>query len=133
MSMAASSRSTRELMSDILGHVSRLIRNEADLARAEISESLDKLKASLAAMALALALGIVGLNVLAAALVVFLTEAGLATHWASLAVGLVLLVIAFAVYSFAKSALQRIGFMPTRSAENVSRDASAIKDTFNDT
>ena len=133
MSMAASSRSTRELMSDILGHVSRLIRNEADLARAEVSESLDKLKASLATMALALALGIVGLNVLAAALVVFLTEAGLATHWASLAVGLVLLVIAFAVYSFAKSALKRIGFMPTRSAENVSRDASAIKDTFNDT
>ena len=133
MSMAASSRTTRELMSDILGHVGRLIRNEADLARAEISESLDKLKASLAAMALALALGIVGLNVLAATLVVFLTEAGLAPHWASLAVGLVLLVIAFAVYSFAKSALQRIGFMPTRSAENVSRDASAIKDTFNDT
>lgn len=133
MSMAASSRTTRELMSDILGHVGRLIRNEADLARAEISESLDKLKASLAAMALALALGIVGLNVLAATLVVFLTEAGLAPHWASLVVGLVLLVIAFAVYSFAKSALQRIGFMPTRSAENVSRDASAIKDTFNDT
>ena len=133
MSMTDSSRTTRELMSDVLGHVSRLMRNEADLARAEISESLDKLKASLAAMALALALGIVGLNVLAAALVVFVAEAGLAPHWASLAVGLVVLAIAFAVYSSAKSALQRIGFMPTRSAENVSRDASAIKDTFNDT
>lgn len=133
MSMADPSRSTRELMSDILGHVSRLMRNEADLARAEISESMDKLKASLTVMAIALVLGIVGLNVLAAALVVFATEAGLAPHWASLAVGLVLLVIALAVFSFAKSALQGIGFVPTRSAQNVSRDASAIKDTFNDT
>ena len=133
MSMADPSRSTRELMSDILGHVSRLMRNEADLARAEISESMDRLKASLAAMAIALVLGIVGLNVLAAALVVFATEAGLAPHWASLAVGLVLLVIALAVFSFAKSAVNEIGFVPTRSAQNVSRDASAIKDTFNDT
>lgn len=133
MSMADPSRSTSELMSDILGHVSRLMRNEADLARAEIAESMDKLKASLAAMAFALALCIVGLNMLAATLVVLVTKAGLAPHWASLAVGLVLLVIAFAVYSSAKSALHRIGFMPTRSAQNISRDASAIKDTFNDT
>ena len=133
MSMADPPRTTRELMSDILGHVSRLMRNEADLARAEISESMDKLKSSLAAMAIAFVLGIVGLNVLAAALVVFVTEAGLAPHWASLGVGLALLVIAFAVFSFAKSAFQKIGFVPTRSAQNVSRDASAIKDTFNDT
>ncbi|MFU8899395.1 MAG: phage holin family protein, partial [Roseinatronobacter sp.] len=88
--MADPPRTTRELMSDILGHVSRLMRNEADLARAEISESMDKLKSSLAAMAIAFVLGIVGLNVLAAALVVFATEAGLAPHWASLGVGLAL-------------------------------------------
>ncbi len=133
MSIGDPSRTTRELMSDIVGHISRLLRKEADLARAEIVESLDKLKASLAAMALALALGIVALNVLAAALVVFLTEAGLAPNWASLAVGLILLIIAYAVYNSAKSAFHKIGFMPTRSAQNVSRDASAIKDTFNDT
>ena len=126
-------RSTREMMSDIMGHVSSLLRNEVDLARAETSESLDRLKVSLAVMALALALGIVGLNVLAAALVVFASEAGMASHWASLAVGAVLLVIAFAVYRSAKSTLHKISFMPTRSARNVQRDASAIKDTLNDT
>ena len=120
-------------MSDIMGHVSSLMRNEADLARAEISESLDKLKASLAVMGLALVLAIAGLNVLAAALVVFVTEAGLEPHWASLVVGLALLVIAFVIFSFAKSALQKVSFMPTRSAQNVKRDASAIKDSLNDT
>ena len=126
-------RSTREMMTDILGHVSSLMRSEADLARAEVSESMGKLKASVAAMALALVLGIVGLNLLAAALVGLVIEAGVPPHWASLAVGGGLLVIALAVFLFAKSALHRIGFVPTRSARNVQRDAAAIKDTFNDT
>lgn len=133
MSATEPPRSTRDMMSDILGHLSSLMRNEADLARAEISESLTKLKASLGAMALALALAIVGLNVLAAALVAFITEAALAPHWASLAVGAVLLVVAFAVLSFAKSALHKIGFVPTPFSRDVQRDASALKDTFNET
>lgn len=133
MSAMPPPRSARAMMSDILGHVSNLMRSEADLARAEISESMEKLKASLTAMALALVLGIVGLNLLAAALVGLVIEAGLSPLWASLAVGSGLLLIALVVFLLAKSALQRIGFVPTRSARNVQRDAAAIKDTFNDT
>ena len=133
MSSTQTPRSTRDMMSDLLGHLGSLMRSETDLARAEISESIDSLRASLAAMALALALGIVGLNVLATALVVLATEAGLPPHWASLAVSAVLLVTAFAIFSFAKSALHKIGFMPTRAARNLQRDASAIKDTIDET
>lgn len=132
MSTGQNPRSTAEMMSDIAGHVGNLVRGEADLARAEMTESLNKVKASVAGMALALALGIVGLNLLAAALVAFAIKAGLPPQWAPVAVGVVLLLIAWAIYSSAKSALHRIGFVPTRSAQNLKRDAAAIKDTFND-
>ncbi|WP_210134389.1 phage holin family protein [Pseudotabrizicola sediminis] len=119
-------------MADIMGNVSNLVRNETDLARAEIGESLTKAGASLGSMAVALLLAITALNVLAAALVALVVDMGLEPHWASALVGFGLLAIAFAVFASAKSALKQIGFVPTRTAQNVSRDVAAIKDSFND-
>ncbi|MFN4128784.1 MAG: phage holin family protein [Paracoccaceae bacterium] len=119
-------------MTDILGNVSNLVRNETDLARAEIGESLGKAGASLGTMALALVLAITGLNLLAAALVAVVVWAGLPPPWAAAVVGAVLLGIALALFYTAKSALNHIGFVPTRTAHNVSRDVAAIKESFND-
>ncbi|WP_103334648.1 phage holin family protein [Pseudotabrizicola formosa] len=119
-------------MADIMGNVSNLVRNETDLARAEIGESLTKAGASLGSMAVALVLAITALNVLAAALVALLVQMGLEPLWASVLVGLGLLAIAFAVFASAKSALKQIGFVPTRTARNVSRDVAAIKESLND-
>lgn len=129
---ATGPRSTGEMMADILGNVSSLVRNETDLARAEIGESLSKAGASLGSMALALVLAINGLNLAAAALVALVVRAGLSPAWANVVVGAVFLVIAFALFATAKSAINQIGFVPTRTAQNVSRDVAAIKDTFND-
>ncbi|MFN3723904.1 MAG: phage holin family protein [Paracoccaceae bacterium] len=125
-------KSTGEMMADILGNVSNLVRNETDLARAEIGESLGKAGASLGTMGLALVLAITGLNLAAAALVAVVVNAGLSPAWASAVVGAVLLIIAFALFATAKSALNTIGFVPTRTAQNVSRDVAAIKESFND-
>jgi hypothetical protein len=125
-------KSAAEMMSDILGNVGSLVRNEADLARAEFSESLNKAGASLAAMATAVALAIAGLNMVAASLVALLIWAGVPPNWAPLVVGVGLLLIALVIFSSAKSALQQVSFAPTRAARNVERDAAAIKDSFND-
>lgn len=125
-------KSTSQMLSDILGNVSNLVRNEADLARAEIAESMNKAVASLAAMAVALALAITGLNVLAASLVVLVVRAGLPPEWAPLAVGVGLILIAMVIFISARSVLRRIGFVPTRASRNVKRDAAIIKDSFND-
>lgn len=132
MTAADSPRSTGELMADIMGNVGNLVRNEADLARAEIVENVQKAGASLAAMAMALALAIAGLNLLAVSLVALAVWAGLPPPWAALAVGLGLLLLAWAILSSAKAALQQVGFVPTRAARNVQRDAAAIKESFND-
>lgn len=127
-----SPKSTGELMSDILGNVGNLVRNEADLARVEIAESLNKTGALLLTMALAFVMGIAGLNLIAASLVELVIWAGLSPRWAALAVGLGLILIALTMFSSAKSALRQIGFVPTRAARNVQRDAAALKDSFND-
>lgn len=119
-------------MADILGNVSNLVRNETDLARAEIGESLGKARASVGQMALALVLAIVGFNVLAAVLVDFVVQAGLSQIWAGTFVGAVFLVLAIALFAAAKSAFTLIGFVPTRTARNVSRDVAAIKESLND-
>lgn len=125
-------KSTGAMMADILGNVGNLVRNEADLARAEIAESLKKAGGSMTAIAVAMALAITGLNVLAASLVALVIWAGVPPEWATFGVGAILMLIALAIFSSAKTALQQIGFVPTRAARNVSRDAAAIKDSFND-
>lgn len=128
-----SPKSTGEMMSAILGNVSNLIRNETDLARAEIGESLTKAGASLGSMAVALILAITGLNVLAAAVVAAVVWLGVPPHWASAIVGAALLLLALIIFFSAKSAFNQIGFVPTRTARNLSRDVAAMKDSFNDT
>ncbi len=123
-------KSAGEMMSDILGNVSNLVRNETDLARAEIGASLKKAGASLGTMALAGVLAITGLNVLAGSLVMLVVWAGLPLHWATAVVGAGFLVLALILFFSAKSALTQIGFVPTRTARNVQRDVAAIKDTL---
>lgn len=133
MTGPVSPKSAGEMMTDILGNVSNLVRNETDLARAEIGQSLQKAGASLGSMAVALVLAIAGINLLALSLVALLVEsAGLSETWATVLVGAGLLVIALLLFTTAKSALNQIGFVPTRAARSVSRDVAAIKDSLND-
>lgn len=132
MTDPVNSKSAGEMMSDILASVSKLVRNETDLARVEIGESFTKAMASLGSMALALVLAIAGINLLAAALVALAVWAGLSPVWAPVIVGAGLLLVALIVFSTAKSALNQIGFVPTRAARSVSRDVAAIKESLND-
>lgn len=125
-------KSAGEMMADILGNVSNLVRNETDLARAEIAASLKQAGASVATMALALVLAVTGLNVLAASIVALVVWAGVPPHWASAVVGAGFLLLALILFSSARAALNKIGFVPTRAARNVSRDVAAIKESFND-
>ena len=83
-------------------------------------------------MAVAVILAITGLNMLAAWLVTVAILVGIPAPWAAAAVGIGLLFISYMTFLYAKSALNQIGFMPTRTARNVQRDATAIKEAYND-
>ena len=132
MTQANTPKSTGEIMADIMDNVSKLVRSEVDLARAEISGSLAKAAGAIGSMSVALVLAITGLNVLAAFLVTLAVEAGLSPPWASVLVGVALLFLALFIFLGAKSTLTKVGIVPTRTVQNIQRDAAAIKDAYND-
>ena len=124
-------KSASSLVGDALESVSSLVRNEVDLARAEVQENLNR-----AAMAIGLLVGavvavLVALNVLAAALVAALVELGLDGGWAALIVGGVLAIIAFAMMAKGVNDLKLTSLAPSRTAKNIKRDAAAVKESYN--
>ncbi len=125
-------QSTSALLSDALNHVSTLVRKEVDLARAEISENLNKAGAAVGMLVAAAIIALTTLNVLAAALVAALTEAGIEAGWSSLIVGVVLGLIALFLAMKGKNDLSASSLAPTRTAKNVKRDAYAVKDAYDD-
>lgn len=132
MSDTHTTKSTGSLLSDAMGNVSALVRNEVDLARAEVNENISKAAVALSLLAGAAIIALVALNVLAAALVAALTEAGLEGGWAALIVGVVLAVIAFVLLGKGVNDLKLSSLAPTRTVKNVRRDAEAVKEAYND-
>ncbi|MFX0540178.1 phage holin family protein [Roseovarius sp. S4756] len=125
-------KSTSDMLSDALTHVSALVRKEVDLARAEVSENLNRAAVALGLIVGAIVVALTALNVLSAALVAALTEAGLDAGWSALIVGVVFAVIAFVMAGKGMNDLKLSSLAPSRTATNVKRDASAIKDAYDD-
>jgi len=119
--------STGSLLSEALTHVSALVRSEVDLARAEVDQNLRRATAAIGMIVGAVVIALVALNVLAAAVVSGLTEAGMEAGWAALLVGVVLGVIAAVLISKGTSDLKLSSLAPTRTAENIKRDARTIQ------
>lgn len=125
-------KTTRGLLGDALGHVSSLVRSEVDLARAEVDKNLKEAGIAIGVIAGAVVVALTALNVLSAALVAALTEAGIPAGWSALIVGVVLAIIAYVMVSKGTSDLKLSSLAPTRTAKNVKRDAQAVKEVYND-
>lgn len=118
--------STTSLLGDAMKHVSSLVRNEVDLARAEINENVSRAGVAIGLLVAAVVVALTALNVLTAAIVAGLTEAGLEAGWAALIVGVVLAIIAYVLVQKGTNDLKLSSLAPTRTAENVKRDAKAV-------
>lgn len=118
------------IISDVLSHVSNLVRAEVDLARAEVSENLTKAGVAAGLIAGALIVALVALNVLAAALVVAITNLGIDAGWSALIVGAIFAIIAAIMASKGLNDLKASSLAPTRTAKNVRRDAEAVKESL---
>lgn len=125
-------KSTGGLLSDALSHVSSLVRNEVDLARAEVSENATKAAVAVGVLVGGVVISLAALNVLTAALVAALTEAGIPAGWSALIVGVALAVVAIAMITKGMNDLKATSLAPTRTAKNVKRDAEALKETYNE-
>ncbi len=119
------------LVGDLLGHVSSMVRNEVDLARAEIGESVSRATGSVVLLVVAAVIGLTALDVLAGAAVAALAETGLAPGWAALIVGGGLTIVALILLIRGRNNLKLSNLAPRRTARNVRRDANTVKEIYN--
>ena len=123
----AGHESTTDLLGDVVFGITRLVKGELNLARAEAQRSLHDAALALAKLGIAAVFGIVALNLLAAAAVAALVAAGWSVVWASLTVGLGLLVAAFAIIRATLPLLAAANLAPKRSLANLRQDAEILK------
>ena len=124
--------SAGNLLSEALASASALVRNEVDLARAEIDENLKTAGVAIGLIVGAVAVALAALHVLAAALVAALTELGIPAGWSALIVGVGLALIAWAMVQKGVNELKLRSLAPTRTAKNVQRDAQTVMEVYND-
>lgn len=130
--MSNENKSAGGILSDAMHNVSGLVRNEVDLARAEISENVTRAGVALGMIAASAIIALVALNVLVAAVVAGLAEAGLDAGWAALIVGALLGVLAYVLLNKGTNDLKLSSLAPTRTVKNVQRDAAAVKEAYDD-
>jgi Putative Actinobacterial Holin-X, holin superfamily III len=119
--------STTALLGDVVFGITQLVKGELALVRAEVKGSVQDATSAIVKLAIAAVLGIVALNVLAAAAVSGLMVAGLTPMWACLGVGIVLLVGALVIVRFALPLLSPANLAPKRSFASMHKDAEILK------
>jgi drug/metabolite transporter (DMT)-like permease len=121
-------RSLKELFGDLTQSVTTLFRKEIELARAETSEKMSQAGVAAGAIAGGGVLALAALIVLLQALVIALSELGVAPALAALIVGGVVAIIAFALIYKGMNDLKASNLTPTRTVEALRRDAHMVKE-----
>src|SRR4051794_12817808 len=117
-------RSTPDLFSSVVSQLSLLFRQEVRLARAEVGEKVAQAATSMAFIAAGGVLLLAALIILLQAAVTFLVYAGVAIGWAQLIVCIVTAIVGFALVRSGVAKLNVSSLTPTRTAEQLGRDAS---------
>jgi Putative Actinobacterial Holin-X, holin superfamily III len=119
--------STTGLLGDVVFGITQLVKGEIALVRAEVQHNMRDAARAIVKLTVAGIVGIVALNLLAAAAVGALVAAGLSPMWASFAVGIVLMLAAFVTVKLALPLLASSNLAPKRSFANMRKDADILK------
>jgi hypothetical protein len=129
--MAIPGRSLPDIFSDLVAQFTSLLQKEGQLARAEVSENIGKAATGLGFVIGGAVLLIPALVILLGAAVAAITEQGhLAPYWSALIVGGVVLIIGLLLLAFGASRLRPSNMLPTRTLQQLQRDASVAKAQF---
>jgi apolipoprotein N-acyltransferase len=127
MSFDADPRPTGSLLSDAINQLTRLVRGEVALAKAEVAQNIRSAGLGVGLLVGAVVLIFVALNVLVFALVAALGEL-IGPGWSALLVGVVILVVAAILAMRGLNALKPENLTPSRTVRNVQADAQTIKE-----
>jgi len=122
-------KSAPSLFGDLARQLPDLFRKELQLLRAEIGEKADQAARALGMIVAAIVIALTALNVLAAALVAAIENAGVAPGWSALIVGVVLAGIALALAGKGSNDLKASSLKPQRTVNAVAKDAQMAKET----
>ena len=121
-------RSVGELLRDLAGDVTTLVRQEMLLARTEAQDTLQQTVLAVMALMSGILVAFAALVILLLALIDALVAAGLDRVWADLGVGSVVAVIAFILVRKGQHDLSAAELVPERTAANVRKDIRLVKE-----
>jgi hypothetical protein len=122
-------RSIGELFGQLSQDMTLLVRQEIQLARAEMSDKLSRLTTNLVSVIAGGFVAYVGGLALVAALILGLRDLANISPWVSaLIVGAVLAIAGYAMLRRGLTELKRVDLSPRRTVENIKDDVQAIKD-----
>jgi uncharacterized membrane protein YqjE len=121
-------RSTTSLVGDLVNQVTELVRKELQLFRAEVDDKGTQVVVALGSIVAGLVIIIAALNVLSAALVAALTNAGIPAAWSAVIVGVVLAIVAAVLANRGMNKLKAQSLAPQRTARAASRDAHMVRE-----
>jgi len=116
-------RSIPDVVSDVVNHITTLLRKEAQLARAEVSEKVTSAAIGIAMAIFGAVLAIPALVILLEAIVAGIMRAGLPVYWAALIVGGVTLIIGIALLMTGANRLKGENLVPQKTIHQLQRDA----------
>lgn len=123
--MDTNDQSLKSLLSNLVNEISQLVRQELRLAQAEANEKLSQVQNGLIAVVAGLLLAFCALLILLQALVIALSN--LLPAWlASIVVGGVVAVIAFALVKGGQNNLRAANLVPERTIESVRKDKDMV-------
>jgi hypothetical protein len=121
-------RSAPALMGDLVNHVTELVRKEVALFRAEMNDKATQVVIALGSIVAGVVFILTALNVLAAALVAALTNAGIPAAWSAVIVGVLLTIGGVILANRGIANLKAQNLAPERTARAAARDAHMVKE-----
>jgi hypothetical protein len=128
MAVSRDEQSLGELFNRLGTQLGTLIRQEMELARAELSASATRTARNASLIGAGAAVGYAAFLALVAAAIALLASIGLDTWIAALAVAIVLGVVAFALVQRGRSELTAASLAPRRTIESLKEDAELAKE-----
>jgi hypothetical protein len=128
MAQPRDERSLGELLSELLQESSTLVRQEVQLAKAELSQNAAEAGRAIASMVVGGAVIYAGLLAIIAAAILGLGEAGLPWWLAALVVGVAVAVVGALLVSRARSALKEANLAPSQTVESLKEDREWVKE-----
>lgn len=121
-------RSATDLFGSVVTQISTLFRKEMQLARAEMGEKVGEASGAAALIAIGGGLLFAGLIILLQGIVTFLVYAGIPVAWSQVIVFVVVGLIGYSMLRSGMNRLKATNLVPSRTAEQLSRDAAVVKE-----